>query len=88
MKITFSKNENLISNENMIDILKASIKNKIKQAEDGYKLKRNQLFQNVLNLPKESLLNNITNLKQEIDSKYFITNNYLDYFQTKMINYL
>ena len=88
MKITFSKNENLISNENMIDILKESIKNKIKQAEDGYKLKRNQLFQNVLNLPKESLLNNITNLKQEIDSKYFITNNYLDYFQTKMINYL
>ena len=88
MKITFSTNKNLISNENMINNLKKSIKDKIKKAEDEYEQKRNQLFQNVQSLPKETLINSIANLKQEIDSKYFITNSTLDYFQTKMINYL
>ena len=88
MKITFQKSDPLISNENIVDNLKNNINTLIKDTEDNYIKKRDQLFQNVLSIPKETLLNNITNLKQDIDSRYFITNNILDYFQKEIINYL
>ena len=88
MKITFQKSDSLITNENIIDNLKNNITTLIKEAENGYIQRREQLFQNVITIPKETLLNNITNIKRDIDSRYFITNSTLDYFQTEIIKYL
>ena len=88
LKITYSKNEDLILNENIPDNLKNNIKTLLNTEQENYLQKRNQLFQDVLSIPKEALLNNIKNIKQEIDSKYFITNSTLNYFQTEITKYL
>ena len=88
MKITFTKSDPLIPNENIIFNLKNNISELIKDLEDDYFQKRDQLFQNVLSIPKDFLLNNMESIKQDIDSRYFITNNVLDHFQTEIINYL
>ena len=88
MKITFTKSDPLIPNENIIFNLKNNISALIKDLEDDYIQKRDQVFQNVLSIPKDLLLNNMESIKQDIDSRYFITNGVLDHFQTEIINYL
>jgi len=88
MKITFTKADPLMPNEDIIINLKNNISTLIKNAEDDYIQKRDQLFQNVQTIPKDILANNMANIKQDIDSRYFITNGVLDNFQTEIINYL
>ena len=88
MKITFTKADPLMPNEDIIVNLKNNISTLIKNAEDDYIQKRDQLFQNVQTIPKDILANNMANIKQDIDSRYFITNGVLDNFQTEIINYL
>ena len=89
MKITFSKSEPLILNEDdIIDYLKNNIKVLIKNSEEKYLQERDKLFQDVITLPKNTLLEKISSIKQEIDSKYFITNGTFDYLQTEIMKYL
>ena len=89
MKITFSKSEPLILNEDdIIDYLKNNIKVLIKNSEEKYLQERDKLFQDVITLPKNTLLEKISTIKQEIDSKYFITNGTFDYLQTEIMKYL
>ena len=88
MKITFTKADPLMPNEDIIVNLKNNISTLIKNAEDDYIQKRDQLFQNVQTIPKDILANNMANIKQDIDSRYFITNGVLDNFQTEIINFL
>ena len=88
LKITYTKNDNLILNENILDNFKNNINALIKDAEEDYFQKRNQLFQDIIAIPKDTLLNNIANIKQEIHAKYIITNSTLNYVQTQMMNYL
>jgi hypothetical protein len=88
MKITFTKADPLMPNEDIIINLKNNISTLIKNAEDDYIQKRDQLFQNVQTIPKDILANNMANIKQDIDSRYFITNGVLDNFQTEIINFL
>ena len=88
MKITFSKSEPLILNEDIIDYLKNNIKVLIKNNEEKYLQERDKLFQEVITLPKNTLLEKITSIKQEIDSKYFITNGTFEYLQNEILKYL
>jgi len=75
--------------QNLSDIAKAiDIVSLIKTEEEEYFKERKQLFDEVESLPKDNLLQNISRIKQEIDSKYFITNNTFNYLQTEISKYL
>lgn len=88
MKIVFSKNDNLILNDIIPENFKNNILSQLKTAEEDYLQTRNKLFTDLILVPKDTLLNNLRNIKQEIDSKYFISNNTLNYFQTEIVKYL
>ena len=88
MKITHTEDAQIIKNEEMAENFKNNIVSLIKTEEEEYFKERKQLFDEVESLPKDNLLQNISRIKQEIDSKYFITNNTFNHLQTEISKYL
>ena len=88
LKITINKTDLLKSNEDIINFLKNNIKPAIETEEENYNKERDNLFQDIISIPKNTLLENLTNIKQEIDSKYFITNNTFEYLHSEINKYL
>ena len=88
MKITHTEDAQIIKNEEMAENFKNNIISLIKTEEEEYFKERKQLFDEVESLPKDNLLQNISRIKQEIDSKYFITNNTFNHLQTEISKYL
>ena len=88
MKITHTEDAQIIKNEEMAENFKNNIASLIKTEEEEYFKERKQLFDEVESLPKDNLLQNISRIKQEIDSKYFITNNTFNHLQTEISKYL
>ena len=88
MKITYTDNINIIKNQDNNEYLKNTINSLIKKEEENYFSERKQLFEEVVTIPKETLLQNISNVKREIDAKIFITNNTFNYIQTEISKYL
>ena len=88
MKITHTEDAQIIKNEEMAENFKNNIVSLIKTEEQEYFKERKQLFDEVESLPKDNLLQNISRIKQEIDSKYFITNNTFNHLQTEISKYL
>ena len=88
MKITHTEDAQIIKNEEMAENFKKNIVSLIKTEEEEYFKERKQLFDEVESLPKDNLLQNISRIKQEIDSKYFITNNTFNHLQTEISKYL
>ena len=88
MKITFSKADPLILDENISEYLKHNTKTLIKHEEENYITERDKLFQKVITIPKNTLIENMSNIKQQIDSKYFITNGTFTYLQEEITKYL
>ena len=88
MKITHTEDAQIIKNEEMAENFKNNIVSLIKTEEEEYFKERKQLFDEVESLPKDNLLQNISRIKQEIDSKYFITNNTFNNLQTEISKYL
>ena len=88
MKITHTEDAQIIKNEEIAENFKNNIASLIKTEEEEYFKERKQLFEEVESLPKDNLLQNISRIKQEIDSKYFITNNTFNHLQTEISKYL
>ena len=88
MKITHTEDAQIIKNEEMAENFKNNIVSLIKTEEEEYFKERKQLFDEVESLPKDNLLQNISRIKQEIDSKYIITNNTFNHLQTEISKYL
>ena len=88
MKITHTEDAQIIKNEEIAENFKNNIASLIKTEEEEYFKERKQLFDEVESLPKDNLLQNISRIKQEIDSKYFITNNTFNHLQTEISKYL
>ena len=88
LKITFNKTDPLKSNDDIINFFKNNIKSSIETEVENYNKERESIFQDIISIPKNTLLENLSNLKQEIDSKYFITNNTFEYLHSEINNYL
>ena len=88
LKITFNKTDPLKSNDDIINFFKNNIKSSIETEVENYNKERESIFQDIISIPKNTLLENLSNIKQEIDSKYFITNNTFEYLHSEINNYL
>ena len=88
LKITFNKTDPLKSNDDIINFFKNNIKSSIETEVENYNKERESIFQDIISIPKNTLLENLLNIKQEIDSKYFITNNTFEYLHSEINNYL
>ena len=88
LKITFNKTDPLKSNDDIINFFKNNIKSSIETEVENYNKERENIFQDIISIPKNTLLENLSNIKQEIDSKYFITNNTFEYLHSEINNYL
>ena len=88
LKISFNKTDPLKSNEDIVNFLKNNIKSSLKTEEENYIKERDNLFQEIISLPKNTLFESLTNIKQEIDSKYLISNSTFEYLQTEIMKYL
>ena len=88
LKITFNKTDPLKSNDEIINFFKNNIKSSIETEVENYNKERESIFQDIISIPKNTLLENLSNIKQEIDSKYFITNNTFEYLHSEINNYL
>ena len=88
LKITFNKIDPLKSNDDIINFFKNNIKSSIETEVENYNKERESIFQDIISIPKNTLLENLSNIKQEIDSKYFITNNTFEYLHSEINNYL
>ena len=85
MKITYNENNNLKNiEEDIADYLRNSITSLIKSEKEEYLQERQKLYENFINNSKDEVINNINEIKQEIDQKYFITNSTFDYLQTEI----
>ena len=88
LKISINKTEPLKSNEDIVNFLKNNLQSSIKTEEENYIKERDNLFQDIITIPKNTLLESLSNIKQEIDSKYFITNKTFEYLHSETIKYL
>ena len=88
LKISLNKTDPLKSNEDIVNFLKNYIKSSLKTEEENYIKERDNLFQEIISLPKNTLFESLTNIKQEIDSKYLISNSTFEYLQTEIMKYL
>ena len=88
LKISLNKTDPLKSNEDIVNFLKNNLQSSIKTEEENYIKERDNLFQDIITIPKNTLLQNLSNIKQEIDSKYFITNKTFEYLHSETIKYL
>ena len=88
LKISLNKTDPLKSNEDIVNFLKNNLQSSIKTEEENYIKERDNLFQDIISIPKNTLLQNLSNIKQEIDSKYFITNKTFEYLHSETIKYL
>ena len=88
LKISLNKTDPLKSNEDIVNFLKNNLQSSIKTEEENYIKERDSLFQDIITIPKNTLLQNLSNIKQEIDSKYFITNKTFEYLHSETIKYL
>ena len=88
LKISINKTEPLKSNEDIVNFLKNNLQSSIKTEEENYIKERDNLFKDIITIPKNTLLESLTNIKQEIDSKYFITNKTFEYLHSETIKYL
>ena len=88
MKITFDENNPLKNNEDIADYLRNSIFSLVSSDEENYLAERKKLYENFINNSKNEIINNLNAIKQEIDQKYFITNNTFDYLQTEITKWM
>lgn len=88
MKITYNENNPLKNNEDIGDYLRNSIITLIKSEEEEYLQERQKIYENFIINSKNELTQNLTNIKQEIDQKYFIRNNTFDYLQNEISKWM
>ena len=87
MKITY--NVTHIDNNNDIEeFLKNKIMPLIEKEEESYMSGRQKKYEDFKKNSKEELTNNLANLKQEIDQKYFITNSSFDYLNDEILKWM
>jgi hypothetical protein len=87
MKITY--NVTHIDNNNDIgEFLKNNIIPLIEKEEESYVSGRQKKYEDFTKNSKEELTNNLANLKQEIDQKYFITNGSFDYLNDEILKWM
>ena len=87
MKITY--NVTHIDNNNDIgEFLKNNIMPLIEKEEESYISGRQKRYEDFTKNSKEELTNNLANLKQEIDQKYFITNGSFDYLNDEILKWM
>lgn len=87
MKITY--NVTHIDNNNDIgEFLKNNIIPLIEKEEESYVSGRQKKYEDYTKNSREELTNNMTNLKQEIDQKYFITNGSFDYLNDEILKWM
>ena len=88
MKITYNENNPLKNNEDIADYLRNSIFTLIQSEEEDYLQERQKIYENFVINSKNELTQNLTNINQEIDQKYFIRNNTFDYLQNEIIKWM
>ena len=84
MKLTYNENNPLKDNEDVGDYLRNSIFSLIQSLQEEYLETREKKYIDFMNDSKNELINNISDIKQEIDQKYFITNSSFDYMQEEI----
>ena len=87
MKITYNVT-NIDNNNDIGDFLKNNIMPLIEKEEETYVSERQKKYEDFTKNSKEELTNNLTNLKQEIDQKYFITNGSFDYLNNEILKWI
>jgi len=87
MKITYNVS-NIDNNNDIGDFLKNNIMPLIEKEEETYVSERQKKYEDFTKNSKEELTNNLTNLKQEIDQKYFITNGSFDYLNNEILKWI
>jgi len=87
MKITYNVS-NIDNNNDIDDFLKNNIMPLIEKEEETYVSERQKKYEDFTKNSKEELTNNLTNLKQEIDQKYFITNGSFDYLNNEILKWI
>ena len=87
MKITY--NVTHLDNSNDIgEFLKNNIIPLIEKEEESYISERQKKYEDYTKNSREELTNNMANLKQEIDQKYFITNGSFDYLNDEILKWM
>ena len=87
MKITY--NVTHLDNSNDIgEFLKNNIIPLIEKEEESYVSGRQKKYEDYTKNSREELTNNMANLKQEIDQKYFITNGSFDYLNDEILKWM
>ena len=87
MKITY--NVTHLDNSNDIgEFLKNNIIPLIEKEEESYVSERQKKYEDYTKNSREELTNNMANLKQEIDQKYFITNGSFDYLNDEILKWM
>ena len=87
MKITYNVT-NIDNNNDIGDFLKNNMMPLIEKEEETYVSERQKKYEDFTKNSKEELTNNLTNLKQEIDQKYFITNGSFDYLNNEILKWI
>lgn len=87
MKITYNVTH-LDNNNDIGEFLKNNIIPLIEKEEESYISERQKKYEDYTKNSREELTNNMANLKQEIDQKYFITNGSFDYLNDEILKWM